>query len=73
MPVNTASIWSGGHYSVAVTAKGFRKYMRPAVPLTVNQTQSLDVQLTTGTADESIMSRRKRRNSTSKPQPSSGR
>ena len=44
-----------GTYSVAVTAKGFRKYMRPAVPLTVNQTQSLDVQLTTGTADESII------------------
>ena len=43
-----------GTYSVTVTAKGFRKYMRPAVPLTVNQTQSLDVQLTPGSADESI-------------------
>jgi hypothetical protein len=43
-----------GTYSVTVTAKGFRKYMQPAVPLTVNQTQTLNVQLTAGTAEESI-------------------
>ncbi|MGA3160109.1 MAG: carboxypeptidase regulatory-like domain-containing protein [Terracidiphilus sp.] len=43
-----------GTYSVTVTAKGFRKYLRPAVPLTVNQTQTLNVQLTPGTTEESV-------------------
>jgi len=43
-----------GTYSVTVTAKSFRKYVQAAVPLTVNQTQRLDIQLKAGAAEETV-------------------
>ena len=43
-----------GTYSVAVTAKGFRKFVQSTVPLSVNEEQRLDVSLSAGTTAETV-------------------
>ena len=43
-----------GHYSLEITAKGFRKYLRDGISLNVNETAVIPVRLTLGTETEQI-------------------
>ncbi|HXY49491.1 MAG TPA: carboxypeptidase regulatory-like domain-containing protein [Terriglobales bacterium] len=43
-----------GHYSLEITAKGFRKYLQDGISLNVNETAVIPVRLTLGTEAEQI-------------------
>ena len=43
-----------GHYTLEVTAKGFRKYLQEGITLNVNRTATIPVRLTVGTETQTV-------------------